>query len=94
MPEYEIQQYELHVMTHRVTAKSLTEALEKLSDGDTDTGEFEYIEVPEERGALGIREITKPDGTVINGQDPKGKAKIIQAMQRAAAQQKRGIGNA
>ena len=88
MPEYDIQQYELHVMTHRVTARSLAEAMAKLSDGDTDTGEFEYVEVPEERGALGIREVTLPNGKVLDGHDEHDKGKIIKAMQTAAARSK------
>lgn len=62
MPEYKIQRYELHVMTHRVMARSLPEALTKLSAGGTGTGESAYVKIPEERGAIGIRKVVKPDG--------------------------------
>jgi hypothetical protein len=52
MPEYEIEQYELHTSKYRVTAANEAEAIWKLFDGE---GEFidnsmDFIEVADDRG--------------------------------------------
>lgn len=80
MAEYTIEQYELHVMEHTVQARSLKEALRKVSEGDSDTGNFEYIQIPVERGANGIRKVIMPDGTELDGHAPADKVKINRAM--------------
>jgi hypothetical protein len=52
MPEYEIEQYELHVMKYRVQAESEAEAIVRLLDGEADAVDngLEYIEVAEDFG--------------------------------------------
>ncbi len=52
MPEFEIEQYELHVMKYRIKAKDEAEAIRRLLDGEAkavDNG-LEYIEVAEDFG--------------------------------------------
>ncbi len=52
MPEYEIEQYELHVMEYRVQAESEAEAIVRLLDGEAEAVDngLEYIEVAEDFG--------------------------------------------
>jgi type III secretion system FlhB-like substrate exporter len=52
MPQYEIEQFELHVMKYRVEADSEAEAIAKLFEGDAEPVEQsqEYIEVAEDFG--------------------------------------------
>ena len=52
MPEYEIEQYELHVMKYRVQAESEAEAIVRLLDGEAEAVDngLEYIEVAEDFG--------------------------------------------
>ena len=52
MPQYEIEQYELHVMKYRVEAQSEAEAIFKLLDGEAEPVDdsLEYVEVCEDRG--------------------------------------------
>ena len=52
MPVYEIEQYEVHVQTYRVEAKSGAKAIVKLFNGEADPVDngLEYIEVCEDLG--------------------------------------------
>lgn len=52
MPMYEIEQYELHTMKHRVKAKSPAHAIKRLFDGEAEAvdGSLEYIEVADDCG--------------------------------------------
>ncbi len=52
MPEYEIEQYELHVMKYRIKAKDEAEAIRRLLDGEAEAVDngLEYIEVAEDFG--------------------------------------------
>ena len=52
MPQYEIEQYELHVMKYRVEAQSEAEAIAKLFKGNAEPVDdsLEYVEVCEDRG--------------------------------------------
>ena len=52
MPNYEIEQYEIHTMKYRVEASNEAEAIKKLFDGEADPMDngFDYIEVCEDMG--------------------------------------------
>lgn len=52
MPQYEIEQYELHVMKYRVQAENEIEAIIRLLDGEAEPVDdgLEYIEVAEDFG--------------------------------------------
>ena len=52
MPNYEIEQYELHTMKYRVEASNEAEAIKKLFAGEADPMDngIEYIEVCEDLG--------------------------------------------
>jgi len=52
MPEYEIEQYEIHVSKYRVEANSEAEAIVRVLDGEGEAVDDsqEYVEVCEDRG--------------------------------------------
>ena len=52
MPNYEIEQYEIHTQTYRVEASNEAEAIKMLFDGEADPVDngFDYIEVCEDMG--------------------------------------------
>ncbi|MCH7687410.1 MAG: hypothetical protein IH899_12140 [Planctomycetes bacterium] len=52
MPNYEIEQYELHTMKYRVEASNEAEAIKKLFDGEAEPVDQsqDYIEVCEDLG--------------------------------------------
>ncbi len=52
MPEYEVEQYELHVMKYRVHAENEVQAIIRLLDGEAEAVDngLEYIEVAEDFG--------------------------------------------
>jgi hypothetical protein len=52
MPQFEIEQYELHSTTHRVKAATMAEAIVALWNGESEIvdNSTEYIEVPENVG--------------------------------------------
>jgi hypothetical protein len=52
MPTFEIEQYELHAMKHRVEAKNEADAIAKLFNGEAEPVDdsLEYIEVAEDYG--------------------------------------------
>jgi hypothetical protein len=52
MPQYEIEQYELHIQTHEVEADNEAEAIAKLFKGKAEPLDdtLEYVEVCEDRG--------------------------------------------
>jgi len=52
MSVYEIEQYELHTMTHQVEADNVTAAIVKLLDGEVEPQDntLEYVEIADERG--------------------------------------------
>lgn len=54
MPVYEIEQYELHVMTYRVETDDPADAIVKVLDGEVTPVDDsqEYVEIAEERGLL------------------------------------------
>lgn len=62
----EVEMYELHATTWKVVAKTVAEALEKINDGDADVVNTDYIEVADRYGLDGVRQVTMPDGTVLD----------------------------
>ena len=52
MPEYRIEQYEIHGQQYRVEADNVADAICKLLDGEADPVDdsLEYIEICEDRG--------------------------------------------
>ena len=52
MPEYRIEQYEVHGQQYRVEADNVADAITKLLDGEADPVDdsLEYIEICEDRG--------------------------------------------
>lgn len=52
MPEYEVEQYELHVMKYRVQAENETQAIIRLLDGEAEAVDngLEYIELAKDFG--------------------------------------------
>ncbi|MCB9951414.1 MAG: hypothetical protein H6824_10575 [Planctomycetaceae bacterium] len=54
MPRYEIEQYELHVMTFRIDANDPADAIVRLLDGEAEPVDNtqEYVEIAEECGLL------------------------------------------
>lgn len=52
MPEFKIEQYELHVMKYRVQAENEAEAIVRLLDGEAEAVDngLEYIEVADDFG--------------------------------------------
>jgi hypothetical protein len=52
MPEYRIEQYEIHGQQYRVEAENVADAITKLLDGEAAPvdGSLEYIEICEDRG--------------------------------------------
>jgi len=50
MPEFEIEQYEIHVATYKVEADDEADAIAKVLDGDGEQTGVEYIGVAENLG--------------------------------------------
>ena len=52
MPQFEIEQYEIHAMTYQIEADNVAEAISRLLDGQADCVDngLDYIEVCDDRG--------------------------------------------
>ncbi|MCE9555418.1 MAG: hypothetical protein K8T91_18870 [Planctomycetes bacterium] len=52
MPQYEIEQYEIHVQKYRVEARDEARAIKRLYDGEAEVVDngLEYVEVADDRG--------------------------------------------
>jgi len=66
MPVYAIEQYELYVARHHVTAIDAAEAIEKILNGDYDSNDdptLDYVEVADSYG-FSVADCELPEGTI------------------------------